>query len=467
MMAYIADNFEYYANIYAHILIFLLLLFMAVLLAKWLRPFTAKKHAAYITALSYFALMVVKAFVSLEGPFDHMAEFANMLLPLAVLWLLDGKRNPVQKIFLWVVFKLISWLSIEIFTEIGLFEGEWMLSTGWYSISVNHVIIEFVLWNLIEYTLGVLLLFIAIRLLHRAYKEKADEMTLKELIMLLTPAWSLLAVKPIMSSYFNLWLEGMKNGTIDRNVPGNPFRLLFSILSFFTIVILVTFYEQSKEKQEDEFARLSLSKQVKDIEGHYVHIEEVYDRMRALRHDMGNMLSVAGRLAETGNPKELRAYISDMQNSFYELAPAVKSGNAVTDAILSEYALRSEKEGISFTSTFFYPDGLSFNPFDMSVILTNALQNACEAAKETENAIIMVKSVTRDRVFMINIRNTAKKECPLGLEGLPVTSKKDNGHGYGLKNIRAVARKYNGDLEIRCEKDGDSVFFVLNIMLIG
>ncbi len=467
MMAYIAENFEYFANAYARLLIFLLLLFMAVLLTKWLRPFSTKKAAAIITASVYFALMAVRTFMSIDGIAGQILELANILLPVIVLWILDGKRNPVQKIFLWVVFKLMSWLSIEIFTEIGLFEGEWILDLEWYSSGVNTVIIEFVLWNTLQYALTILLLYIAVRVLHRVYRKKNDELTLRELVMLLTPAWSLLAVKPIMSLYLNLWLEGMKNGTIDRNVPGNPFRLIFCILSFFTIVILVTFYEQSKEKQDDEFARLSLAKQVKDIEGHYAHIEDIYEKMRALRHDMGNLLAVAGRLAETGKPEELRNFISDMKDTFEELTPQIKSGNAVTDAILSEYALRSGKEGISFTSTFFYPDGLSLNPFDLSVILTNALQNALEASKGTAGAAIQIKSVARDRVFMINIRNTVRNECTLGSDGLPSTTKHDAGHGYGLKNIRAIAARYNGDIEIRYEIEGDSIFFVLNIMLIG
>ena len=147
MMAYIADNFEYFANTYARILIFLLLLFMAILIAKWLRPFTTKKTSAIITALVYFVLMAVKTFMSIDGIAGQILELTNILLPVIVLWILDRKRNPVQKIFLWVVFKLMSWLSIEIFTEIGLFEGELVLDLEWYSSGVNAVIIEFVLWN--------------------------------------------------------------------------------------------------------------------------------------------------------------------------------------------------------------------------------------------------------------------------------------------------------------------------------
>ena len=47
--------------------------------------------------------------------------------------------------------------------------------------------------------------------------------------------------------------------------------------------------------------------------------------------------------------------------------------------------------------------------------------------------------------------------------GLPVTSKeKTEGHGYGLSNIRMVARKYSGDIAIDL-KDNE---FRLSIMLM-
>ena len=45
---------------------------------------------------------------------------------------------------------------------------------------------------------------------------------------------------------------------------------------------------------------------------------------------------------------------------------------------------------------------------------------------------------------------------------LPVTSKSKEGHGYGLANIRRVAGKYSGDIDIVL-KDGE---FCLSIMLM-
>ncbi len=46
--------------------------------------------------------------------------------------------------------------------------------------------------------------------------------------------------------------------------------------------------------------------------------------------------------------------------------------------------------------------------------------------------------------------------------GLPVTTKTDGMHGFGLSNIRMVAQKYYGDIHI--EQDGGE--FVLNVMLM-
>ena len=103
----------------------------------------------------------------------------------------------------------------------------------------------------------------------------------------------------------------------------------------------------------------------------------------------------------------------------------------------------------------------------MSVILTNALNNAMEATAEVAEPVIRVKSVLKERVFIINVRNTIDHKVPVNDERLPNSSKHESGHGYGLKNIRSVAGKYRGDIEIRQEESDGRLNFILNIMLMG
>lgn len=50
------------------------------------------------------------------------------------------------------------------------------------------------------------------------------------------------------------------------------------------------------------------------------------------------------------------------------------------------------------------------------------------------------------------------------VEGLPCTSKKDGGHGIGMKTMRRVARKYMGDLSIEQREDEVMLGIMLQIV---
>lgn len=78
-----------------------------------------------------------------------------------------------------------------------------------FTASITAVVIEFAVWNLIQYGVSLVLLYISIRILHRTYRRKKENLSWQELIMLLMPAGSLLLVRPIMLSYYKLWMDGI------------------------------------------------------------------------------------------------------------------------------------------------------------------------------------------------------------------------------------------------------------------
>ncbi len=49
--------------------------------------------------------------------------------------------------------------------------------------------------------------------------------------------------------------------------------------------------------------------------------------------------------------------------------------------------------------------------------------------------------------------------------GLPLTTKTEEGHGFGLSGIRHVARKYYGDVEIGVEDYRGARCCVMRVML--
>ena len=467
MMDYIIENFSGIANAYIQVMIALYLILVAVLFGYWLKPFIRKRGAAYVTALINGLLTLVISYVDINKTLNKLISLGILALSILICWFLDGRRNPIQKILLCSVFRLISWLTMEVLTEIGFFETELTLRLEWYAKSAQAAVIEFFLWNLLQYGFALLLLFISIRILHKVYRLKSSELNWNELVMLLIPIWTILLVKPIMASYFYLWMDGMENGSITENLHGNLYRMSFSILSIASVIITITMYQRLKEKQEEEFAQRAVDSQINDTYRHVEHVEEMYEKMRAMRHDIGNHLTVIEGLAQNGKTDELAGYIGELQERFDELQPSVKTGNAVTDVVLSEAFELCGKKQIGFESRFTYPEQLKINPFDMSVILTNALQNAIESAEGVEKPEIMITSVVREHFFIISIRNTLLARVQLNESGIPDTTKTDPGHGYGLKNIRSIAQRYKGDIEIRQEETDGKLFFVLNIMMMG
>ena len=467
MMDYIIQNFQSFAEGYSLVTIEVYLFLVSVLFAYWLKPFTSGSKSAYLTALTYWILTTINDHTGTSKEVDRIIALGIIALSVLTLWILDNKRNPIQKIFLCVLFRLISWLSIELLSEIGFFERDFIFRFDWYNSSTKAIVLEFIIWNLIFYALSLILLYATIRILHRIYRHKSEELTWHELVILLTPAFTLLLVKPIISSYFLLWMDGIENGSITENIPASIYRAAFCIFALFPIIIIIALMQNLKEKQEEELINESVSKQIEDAESYTSHIDDIYEKMRAFRHDIGNHLTVISGLAENGKTKELTEYIGELQTRFSELQPSVRTGNAVTDVVLSEIADQCENEQIQFSSTFVFPEKLGINSFDMSVILNNALKNAVDASKDIPGAAIWIKSIIKDHIFLISIKNRITNRLILNEEGLIDSTRKQSGHGYGLKNIRSIAGKYKGDIEIHQDETNGELFFVLNIMLVG
>ena len=115
--------------------------------------------------------------------------------------------------------------------------------------------------------------------------------------------------------------------------------------------------------------------------------------------------------------------------------------------------MRDAKErGISFETDFHYPADMGFDAFDISVILSNALSNAIEAAGES--GFVRISSFRSRGAFLITVENSFTGSLPPeDGSGLPAAKSGDGWHGFGLKNMRAAAEKYYGGVELVQEEN--------------
>ena len=241
-------------------------------------------------------------------------------------------------------------------------------------------------------------------------------------------------------------------------------KVLFQMASFGAIFIAIVKYQKLKEKQREEKENLILEEQIESTKRHINDVEKLYGDIRSLKHDMGNHISVLENLILKNENDEAEKYLSEIKNVWNDSMVEIRTGNPVTDVILTTRYKEAEEKGIELNCKFAYPSDTRINAFDISVILNNALENAFEGVIECENPTILVASYRKKNAYMIEVANSISKYVEVDEEsGIPMTTKNDKeGHGYGLINIRKVARSYYGDIDINQENDT----FTLSVMLM-
>ena len=154
--------------------------------------------------------------------------------------------------------------------------------------------------------------------------------------------------------------------------------------------------------------------------------------------------------------EDMDQYLAEIEDSVQIYEAIVKTGNEVLDTILTEKSLYCKERGITISCV---ADGslLSFiHTVDLYAILGNALDNAIEAVEKfrhEEKRQIDVLIYQKQKFLVINIINPMK-DTLIYEEELPVTTKKDkNYHGFGLRSMKHMLKKYDGVLTIK-EEDG-------------
>lgn len=175
------------------------------------------------------------------------------------------------------------------------------------------------------------------------------------------------------------------------------------------------------------------------------------EKVKALRHDMKHHMSELKLMAMKNENKAIQKYIDDMEEFIENPNEIVSSGNVEIDSVLNYMLQRAKKELRSVNVKIQIPAAVS-HFFDLNVILGNLLENAIEAAMQTEEKQLDVSIKLKQGVMWIKIENSFHGSLKKGQHGLLTTKEKKEQHGIGLSNVRKIVEKYNGIMEI-CPHD--------------
>jgi len=217
--------------------------------------------------------------------------------------------------------------------------------------------------------------------------------------------------------------------------------LLCMAFAFRQINQMVLFHKEQAEKE------------------YFEEINNRYSEMRMLRHDINNHLSAMSLLLKEGKTEEAQKYLQAITNDLESTMPVARTGIHALDMILWNKISLAKESYITIQPTI---DGiltdLQISDYELCSLLGNLLDNAIEAVQklpETNRKISLRIGRQLDMlcIFCENPFAIIQKE---GNRFITLKADHQN-HGLGLRQVKHIAHKYNGTVDI---KSDDNIFSV-------
>lgn len=182
--------------------------------------------------------------------------------------------------------------------------------------------------------------------------------------------------------------------------------------------------------------------------------------LRAQRHDFLNHLQVVYSLMEMEEFQEAQGYIQQVYGDIQSLSKTLKTACAPVNALLRAKTTEAKEKGIALEVTVKAAwKELTIPAWEMCRVLSNLIDNAMDALKETEKARIHITLWEDVSRFAFSVANngpeippqTAEKIFEAGFSG------KGEGRGMGLHICRKTLRQVKGDLHV-ASSETETVF---------
>lgn len=231
-----------------------------------------------------------------------------------------------------------------------------------------------------------------------------------------------------------------------------------------TLVInMVVFYlyHMLQDAHQHFYEKELLQQQVKVYSNQLETISQTQKKIRLLRHDMIHHIKELYSLAAADKKDDLLTYLKDMEEAIVNPKEHVCSENHKIDGILNYMLEKAENELNEVEAKVKIPEGLHTDTFDLVIIIGNLLDNAIEAAKQTDKKYLSFKMSLEKGVLYIDVINSycgviKKKDNKL------LTTKSDlDSHGYGLESVQEIVRKHEGAIDVTYGSDT----FKIRVML--
>lgn len=228
---------------------------------------------------------------------------------------------------------------------------------------------------------------------------------------------------------------------------GNPAAAEFMPFVCCLAYLVFILYHSTKKQTEIQLQQvqkslnLQLTQAVREIDT----LRESQAMASRYRHDLRHHLQYLASCLENGQTDHARNYIFGICEEIEAQNVRRYCENEAANLILSAFAGRAEKAGISINVQAALPAFIQVSDSDLCVLLSNALENAIYACQPMAAVgtpcDIDVRVFDRNGKLFLKVTNTCQNTVRFE-RGVPVSNRP--GHGIGVQSICAIVDRYGG-----------------------
>ena len=236
---------------------------------------------------------------------------------------------------------------------------------------------------------------------------------------------------------------------------------------FSNIFIFWLFRNLSKDSEQSEESILMKQQ---------IHLQQIYlyelqqrdQSVRSMWHDMNNHLETIRRIRLTGDMQEVDSYIDQLSQRLCRLKPHCDCGISIIDAVVNSKYEWASSLGIQMNIQATVSSLYNISTTDVGSLISNMLDNAIEACERIKSdngepirKIISFTVRNKGGFLIFHCVNPLSQQDANKKNITESTKSNRDIHGIGLRNIRSVAERYNGNVAVKQEKGN----FVITVML--
>ena len=200
-----------------------------------------------------------------------------------------------------------------------------------------------------------------------------------------------------------------------------------------------------------------LEKTKKDLENEKLYnktLNLLHDNIRCFKHDFNNIVQAIGGYISVDDMKGLKEYYKSLladcklTNNLNVLNPETINNPSIYSLLTNKYYIAIQKNVKMTFSVFTDLSKINFNMYEFSRMLGILLDNAIEAAEESEEKLIEIDFHSTPKKQLFIIKNTCKD---LNISTTKIFEKgystKENNSGIGLWKVHTILSK-NTDADL-------------------